>query len=275
MTRFRIATYNIHKGRGLDGRVRVERIARVLADIHADVIALQEVVSHEGRSIQDHQASYLADLLGYFHAIGETRKHRGGVYGNVTLSRWEFDLVRHVDLSVPGREERGVLRTDVRIGPHLLHIFNVHLGTAHRERRTQAVRLIDEDLLRAVDISGPRIILGDFNEWTHGLVTRTLSAEFHLTDLRNHIHRTRAYPSILPLLNLDHIYFDHQLEVHRALFHRNRLSLVASDHLPLIADLLIEEHDGRQPYARRDHTVTLAEARETGPIRSGPDFDEL
>jgi endonuclease/exonuclease/phosphatase family metal-dependent hydrolase len=65
MDRFRIATYNIHKGRGLDGRVSIERIARVLGEIDADLIALQEVVSHEGLSIQDHQASYLADRFGY------------------------------------------------------------------------------------------------------------------------------------------------------------------------------------------------------------------
>jgi endonuclease/exonuclease/phosphatase family metal-dependent hydrolase len=257
MTRFRIATYNIHKGRGIDGRVRIERIARVLAEIDADIVALQEVVSHEGLSIQDHQASYLADRLGHFHAIGETRKHRGGVYGNVTLSRWRLEVIRHVDLSVPGREERGVLRTDVRIGPHVLHIFNVHLGTAHRERRTQAVRLVDENLLRAIDISGPRIVLGDFNEWTHGLVTRTLSAEFHLTDLQDHVPRTRSYPAILPLLNLDHIYFDHQLEIRKALFHRNRLSLIASDHLPLVADLIIKEPTGMRPHAEHDHQVVL------------------
>lgn len=236
MNRFRIATYNIHKGRGLDGRIRVERIARVLDQIEADIVALQEVVSHEGRTIEDHQASFLANRFGYCHAIGETRKHRGGIYGNVTLSRWPFDLIRHVDLSVPGREERGVLRTDLRIGAELVHVFNVHLGTAHRERRTQAVRLIDQDLLRAVDISGPRIVLGDFNEWTHGLVTWTLSTEFHLTDLRDHLPRTRAYPAILPLLNLDHIYFDRPLSIGKAHFHRTRLSLIASDHLPLVAD---------------------------------------
>jgi endonuclease/exonuclease/phosphatase family metal-dependent hydrolase len=267
VNRFRIATYNIHKGRGLDGRVRVERIARVLAEIGADIVALQEVVSHEGRSIEDHQASYLAEHLGYVHAIGETRKHRGGIYGNVTLSRWSFDLTRHVDLSVPGREERGVFRTDVRLGPHLLHIFNVHLGTAHRERRTQAVRLIDETLLRAMDITGPRIVLGDFNEWTHGLVTRTLSTEFHLTDLRDHLPRTRAYPPIVPLLNLDHIYFDHQLRIFKARFHRTRLSLIASDHLPLVADLMIEERTAMRPHAVHDHAVTLPESGETTKVQ--------
>lgn len=239
MARFRIATYNIHKARGLDGRTRVERIARVLGELDADIVALQEVVNHEGRSIEEHQACYLASKLGYVHAIGETRKHRGGIYGNVTLSRYDFHLVRQTDLTVSGREERGVLRTDIRIGHHLVHIFNVHLGTAHRERKRQAIRLMDEDLLRAVDISGPRIVAGDFNEWTHGLVTRTLSAEFHLTDLRSHLPRTRAYPAILPLLHLDHMYLDHHLKINYAGFHRNRLSLVASDHLPLVADLTI------------------------------------
>ncbi len=239
MKRFRIATYNVHKGRGLDGRTRVERIGRVLEEVDADIVALQEVVSLEGSSVEDHQASYLATRLGYVHAIGETRKYRGGIYGNVTLSRYDFGVVRHMDLSVPRREERGVLRTDIKLGRSVLHIFNVHLGTGHRERRTQAVRLVDQDLLTALDISGPRIVLGDFNEWTHGLVTRRLSAEFHLTDLRDRLPRTRSYPAILPLLNLDHIYFDHQLEIDNAWFHRNRLSLTASDHLPLVADFTL------------------------------------
>lgn len=237
---FRIVTYNIHKGRGLDGRIRVNRIARVLERLDADIVALQEVVSREGSSAEDHQAAYLADRLNAYFAIGETRKHRGGIYGNVTLSRHAFDLVRHVDLSVPHREPRGVLRTDVRVGPHLIHIFNVHLGTAHRERRTQAVRLVDNDLLRAIDISGARIVLGDFNEWTHGLVTRTLSEEFRLTDLRDCLPRTRSYPSVLPLLNLDHLYFDHGLHMERAWFPRTPLSLIASDHLPLAADFKTE-----------------------------------
>lgn len=234
---FRIVTYNIHKARGLDGRTRVERIARVLREVDADVVALQEVINRQGGSTEHHQASYLAGQFGYEYAIGETRKHRGSVYGNVTLSRWPFESIRQFDLSVEGREERGVLRTDIRIGKRLVHIFNVHLGTARRERRKQAIRLMDTDLLRAVDISGARVVLGDFNDWTHGLVTQTLSAEFHFTDLRAHLRRTRAYPAVLPLLHLDHIYCDPHFRVERAGFHRNRLALLSSDHLPLSADL--------------------------------------
>jgi len=241
MHRFRIATYNIHKCRGVDGRVHPERVARVLEEINADIVSLQEVVSHEGAAIADHQADYLAGRLGLFGALGETRKHRGGAYGNVTLSRWDFKLVRPIDITIGGREQRVALRTDIRMGGHILHMFNVHLGTAVRERRQQAIRLIDRDLLRAVDISGPRIVLGDFNEWVRGLVTKTLVAEFHLTDLRAHLTRARSYPALLPMLHLDHIYFDHQLKVEKAFYHRTRRSLIASDHLPLVADLVLPE----------------------------------
>jgi len=241
MHRFRIATYNIHKCRGVDGRVHPERIARVLEEVAADVISLQEVVSHDGAAIADHQADYLAGRLGLFGAMGETRKHRGGAYGNVTLSRWDFKLIRPIDITIAGREQRAALRTDIRLGRHVLHVFNVHLGTAVRERRQQAVRLLDRDLLRAMDISGPRIVLGDFNEWVHGLVTRTLVAEFHLTDLRGYLTRVRSYPALLPLLNLDHIYLDHHLKIEKAFFHRSRRSMIASDHLPLVADLVLSE----------------------------------
>lgn len=241
MHRFRIATYNIHKCRGADGRVHPERVARVLEEVNADIVSLQEVVSHEGALIADHQADYLAGRLGLFGAMGETRKHRGGAYGNVTLSRWDFKLVRPIDITIGGHERRLALRTDIRVGHHVLHMFNVHLGTAVRERRQQARRLIDQDLLRAIDISGPRIVLGDFNEWVRGLVTKTLVAEFHLTDLRAHLARARSYPALLPVLHLDHIYFDHHLRVEKAFFHRSRRSLVASDHLPLVADFVLAE----------------------------------
>jgi len=245
MQRFRIATYNIHKCRGVDGRVHPERVARVLEEVQADIVSLQEVVSHEGASVAkdgaDHQADYLAGRLGFFGAMGETRKHRGGAYGNVTLSRWDFKLVRPIDITVAGREQRVALRTDIRLGGHVLHVFNVHLGTAVRERRRQAVRLLDQDLLRAIDISGPRIVLGDFNEWVHGMVTRTLVAEFHLKDLQGQLTRVRSYPALLPVLHLDHIYFDHHLKIEKAFFHRSRRSIIASDHLPLVADLILSD----------------------------------
>jgi endonuclease/exonuclease/phosphatase family metal-dependent hydrolase len=216
--------------------VRIQRILRVLREVEADIVTLQEVINYQQQAPEEHQACYLAEQLGYFYSVGETRRHRGAVYGNVTLSRWKFDNALHIDLSVAGREPRGALRTDIRVGQELLHVFNVHLGTAMRERHAQA-RLIDELLLKAIDVPGHRIVMGDFNDWNHGLVTRTLSSEFHLTDLAAHLPRTRGYPALLPLVHLDHIYLDHELRIEKARFHRNRLSLVASDHLPLVAEV--------------------------------------
>lgn len=245
---FRIATYNIHKGRGIDGRVRIERIVRVLREIDADIVALQEVINRHDRSQEEDQAGYLANALGYAFTVGETRNHRLGVMANVTLSRWPIESSRQIDLSVPGRQPRGALRTDIRVRDDLLHVFNVHLGTAARERRAQA-RLIDERLLKVLDVPGQRVVLGDFNDWNHGLVTRMLSEEFHLTDLAKHVRRTRAYPAGLPLLHLDHIYLDHRLKILEARFHRNRLSLIASDHLPLVVNVA---HKGSHSDAVRD-----------------------
>lgn len=242
MADIRIATYNIHKARGLDGRTRVERIAAVLAEVGADVAALQEVLGE--------QAEELARRLGLRCAFSAARTHRGAAYGNATLSRWEFERVLTTDLTTPGREARAALRTDLRLpGGTRVHIFNVHLGTGWRERRQQAPRLTAAGLLRTADLAGPRIILGDFNEWTQGLVTRTLRAEFHESDLRPHLGHDRGYPALLPLLAVDHIYCDRHLEVERAWHHRSRRALIASDHTPLVAELSLADPSTVPPVA--------------------------
>ena len=229
MKPLRIATYNIHKAKGLDRRTSIDRIARVLEEIDADIVALQE-------TMVDH-AHKLGEKLGYSVAMGEARKHNGAPYGNATLSRRTARRFAHVHVTVPGREERCVLRADVPYGHNVLHIFNLHLGTGFFERRKQAARLFEQDILRAVDIEGPRVVLGDFNEWTRGLLTKLLRAEFKDADIRRHLPRLRTYPMALPLLGLDHIYLDSHLQVHHAYFHLSMLSLLASDHLPLVADV--------------------------------------
>ena len=85
--RIRIVTYNVHKCRGLDRKVRPDRILKVLKDIDADVVALQEVLSIPKLSREDDQASYLAEELNLNFCVGENRKLKGGAYGNVILSR--------------------------------------------------------------------------------------------------------------------------------------------------------------------------------------------
>jgi endonuclease/exonuclease/phosphatase family metal-dependent hydrolase len=225
----RVVTYNVHKCRGMDGRANPARIAAVLREVDADVMALQEVL--------DPQAEAISGELQLPFVIGENRKHRGFGYGNVVLSRFPIQMTRNYDLSIRGREERGCLRADIAVnGGMLLHVFNVHLGTALIERRHQGRKLIAPDLLNHEEIGTPRIVLGDFNEWTRGLATKLLCSHLESADLRGHLRHSRTYPGLLPFLHLDHIYYDPMLRLERLDLHRTRKALVASDHLPLVAD---------------------------------------
>jgi len=226
--RLRTVTYNVHKCRGLDGRASASRIAGVLGEIDADVIALQEVL--------EHQAETISRDLGFEFALGETRRHRGYAYGNVVLSRFPIREMRNYDLSVRGREERGCLRADLAVDGTVLHVFNVHLGTAFLERRYQGRRLIAPELLNATEIESPRIVMGDFNEWTQGLATRLLRSHLVSADLRAHLQRSRTYPGVLPVFHLDHIYYDPMLHLERLMLWRTPKALVASDHLPLVGE---------------------------------------
>ena len=238
----RVATYNLHKCRGLDGRVRPSRIVQVLSEINADIVALQEVVCLEGKAREDHQARYIAEELGYHVELGENRQHKGGAYGNVLLSRFPIYHARNYDISIRGRERRGCLRANVRLEDGgWLHIFNLHLGTSFFERRKQARKLFGQQILTDRELPGNKIILGDFNEWTRGLASRLLGLHFRNAGRHPRLSSRGTYPGVFPLLNLDHVYFDQTLKLAGFSVHRTRTALIASDHLPLVADLLIRD----------------------------------
>lgn len=234
---FRVATYNTHKCRGMDGRIRPHRVAEVLRELDADVIALQEVVSLTGGKREQNQAQYLADAVGFEFHIGETRKLRGAAYGNVVLTRFPVKHVEVYDLTASRREPRGCIRCDLEIAHNkVVHVFNIHLGTGYLERRKQAEMLMSRDILRSARLKHPRLVVGDFNEWTRGLVSRMLQHEFESVDIKLHLRRKRTYPGVLPIMHLDHMYFDRELALEEFLLHRSRMALMASDHLPLLAE---------------------------------------
>ncbi|HJZ11039.1 MAG TPA: endonuclease/exonuclease/phosphatase family protein, partial [Acidobacteriota bacterium] len=84
---FRVVSYNTHKSIGVDRKISPARIVEVLREIDADIIGLQEVLSIPDASAEEDQARYFASQLGYHYCLGETRKLRGGIYGNVILTR--------------------------------------------------------------------------------------------------------------------------------------------------------------------------------------------
>jgi endonuclease/exonuclease/phosphatase family metal-dependent hydrolase len=232
----RVATYNIHRCRGMDRRVIPSRIAEVLRDIDADVVALQEVVGAGPAGAG--QAEEIGAALGMGWVMASVRHLRNHLFGNVVLSR--YPIVQHTqyDLSWRTCEPRACQRADLALGgSRLLHVYNVHLGTAVLERRYQAPRLAS--FVHDRRVTGPKIILGDFNEWMRGLATRTLSSLFESIDLSAHLRRRRTYPGIFPVVHLDHIYYEGALEVRSVTLPRTRKALMASDHLPLVANLRI------------------------------------
>jgi len=228
----RIVTYNIHKGRGIDGRTSIKRIESVLADLDADIIALQEVFSFCDSA--EGQVEALASTLDLHAAFGCTRHHRGRPYGNAILTRWPILESRDMDISWHHRERRGCIRADLKTPRGILHVFNIHMGTSYFERRHQIRSLFASKQLHE-DLSGPRVLIGDFNEWIKGLTTRMLSEKFESLNLELHVRKRRSYPGFLPLMHLDHVYFERPLHIEKAELVRTRLSKIASDHLPLIA----------------------------------------
>ncbi len=234
--KLRIATYNIHRCRGLDGRTNPARIAEVIRSIEADVIALQEVVG-AGPASTGH-AEELGALLGMGWVMAPTRHLRGHLFGNAVLSRLPIHHHSQYDLSWKTCEARNCQRVDIACGEETLHLYNVHLGTAVLERRYQASRL--SAVLTDKRVGTPKIVLGDFNEWLRGRATKTLSARLQSVDIRSHLKRRRTYPGVFPVVHLDHIYYDGEVEVMKVELTRTRLALMASDHLPLVADVRIQ-----------------------------------
>jgi endonuclease/exonuclease/phosphatase family metal-dependent hydrolase len=237
----RVASYNVHKCKGLDQRTNPERIAKVIRQLNADVVAIQEILDvREGRLEFDQARCLIADLGTYRECFGENRTLYGGRYGNMTLSRFPVQVCRNYDLTWRQRERRGCLRTDLLLPSNtLLHVFNIHLGTSLLERRHQARMLLNDNLLNH-QWAGPRIVVGDFNEWTRGMASRLMAEAFEAAKPKTSRRHARTYPGIFPVLHLDHFYYDKHFALRSFRVHRSPRALVASDHLPLVADLELE-----------------------------------
>ena len=224
-----VASYNVHECRGNDGQRQPQRVAAVMEELDAHVLALQEVHSAFPEGSPEHQASWLARATGLKPVEGWTLTRDGGRYGNLLLTSLAVLESRRHDLSVPGREPRGALEVVLRArGP--LRVFGTHLGLDRAERRSQLARLLA--LLDERD--DPVLLLGDLNEPTPwGPVSRSL---------RRRLPRWRAprsFPARWPSFALDVIAASTELELQGVHAHRSPNARQASDHLPVCGRLLM------------------------------------
>ncbi len=231
----KIVTYNVHRCRGMDGITSPQRIARILRNLRPDIVALQEVVG-AGPHIMG-QEDGIGHVLHMTPAFAPTRTLRGRPYGNVVLSRMAAVSHSVCDLSQPRREPRLCQRVDFIVNGRLLHIFNVHLGTSIKERQKQASVL--SSFIDDPAATGSKIVLGDFNEWKKGIVTRLLSEKFMSIDLTRFTIWKKTYPGLFPFLHLDHIYYSGNVHIHHVRVVRTLPVLVASDHMPISVELTV------------------------------------
>lgn len=240
MTALRVSTYNVHKCKGMDWRISPARIAKVVTDLRADILATQEILMS--------QAVEISERTEFPFTFGCARQHAGEPYGNAIFSKLPIVSQRSYDLTVRGREPRQCLRVSFQLpSGTAAHFFAMHLGTSYAERREQAGLLLSPEVLLSEETKGRRIIAGDFNEWTRGLVTTMLTEHFESADIAMHLRRKSTYPGVLPFMHLDHFYYDREFELREMDLHRSRRALLASDHLPLLAtfsDALFVQGEG-------------------------------
>jgi endonuclease/exonuclease/phosphatase family metal-dependent hydrolase len=243
--RLRILSYNIHRAIGVDRRFLPERIAEVLAVHDADIALLQEVDEGVPRSRELDLARVLAARAGYEHvAVGHNVSLRRGRYGNATLSRYPILRERNIDLSIGRRKRRGCQYTEMRVDGrggrrHRLDVFNLHLGLSARERQQQVGLLIGAQEFGGLRDDGACLVGGDFNDWRSLLAPIfTGVLNFHSATDRSPGARgaLRTYPSFFPRGPLDRIFYRGSLALVSARRCRLRVSRVASDHLPIVAD---------------------------------------
>jgi endonuclease/exonuclease/phosphatase family metal-dependent hydrolase len=259
--RLRIASYNIHACRGRDGRQDVARVAAVLGEIDADVIGLQEVESRHGRSTID-QAEALGEALGMACIEGPLLLADRGWYGNALLTRCPVRAVRRVEFADYGREARGAIIADLAgLDGTGWRVLTTHLDLHVVKRRRQFDVLLDE-ILPATTL--PTVVIGDFNEWWP--FSRGLGA------LRRHAvlpFSPATFPSRCPLLALDRMAFSACHLRGRLRRHITPLSRIASDHLPIWADVSADPALA-QPEPRQEEPVALPIADAAGSPRREP-----
>lgn len=221
----RVATYNIHKGVGRDRRRDPSRIAAVIRNLGAGLIALQEVDTRQGPQPWVHEVDYLAEASGYTSVVGPTHTRMDYHFGNMLLSAHPVESVRHLDLSVYQREPRGALDVEVVVHGAPLRVIATHLGLYPYERVRQ-VRWLLEHL--GGGPSGPTVLLGDINEWLPwGRPVRMLHRVF------GQAPAPAGFPAAFPVLALDRIWAHPAEGLEDVRPWRTPMARVASDHLPV------------------------------------------
>jgi endonuclease/exonuclease/phosphatase family metal-dependent hydrolase len=241
----RIITYNIHKCvGGLDRACSPERIRDAIAPYEADIVMLQEVVEGPDGPKYFHQVNLLGDLLNLRHRtfFPNVDLLGGARYGNAILSRFPFTETRNIDLAIPLSTRRSGLHARFRVrrpghdrDARTVHVFNFHLGLTQYLRKWQLRKFLESETFQGLNSRSPVIIAGDFNDVWGSLGEKYLAP----AGFRGMPRPLRTFPAWAPVRALDSIYVRGDLDLIHVERPAQRVARWASDHLPLIGDLLL------------------------------------
>lgn len=228
MTRtLRIASYNIQKCVGLDFRRQPQRILQVLDGMQADIVVLQEA----DKRLPPRPAAlphFMLEESGW-QVVDLGGAGSLGWHGNAVIWRGDAIQVHHTaHHDLPGLEPRGAVRVEfeTQIGP--LRVMGMHLGLLSASRRQQITHLrrFESGLVQM-----PTVWAGDFNEWSRQPVLDHLAPDMRF------LPPVPSFPAAQPLGALDRIALGQGLQAMAHGVHDARPAHIASDHLPVWADL--------------------------------------
>jgi endonuclease/exonuclease/phosphatase family metal-dependent hydrolase len=253
MPRFRLVTFNIAHGRGLNPlqglvtqskmRTNLRRIARLLEKLKPDIVALQEIDERSRWAGNFDHLDYLRVHTRFAHSVFGINNRRTGLlnlsYGNAVLSHHSIRSSETVVFGQRRMGEKGFLYVELDVGGRCVPLVNLHLHHSSKVQRLKQLDLLTAWLREKHTLHGktwamPPIVCGDFNN-AHLRVDATASLLRHLAPYGTytlHPQNGRTFPSLLPARTLDYIFLPPACAVVRCEIIRT----IASDHLPVMVE---------------------------------------
>jgi endonuclease/exonuclease/phosphatase family metal-dependent hydrolase len=212
------------------------------------------------RSFGIDQAQRIARKLEMSFQFHPASRYKDEQYGNAILSRYSMALIKKDILpKLWGKaflEPRGAIWVMVDYQGTKINIINTHLSLWPREQLLQIKTLLSSDWLRHPDCSGPIILCGDLNTTPNSPVYKEICKRLKDSQLMLSGHKPfKTWFAGYPIRRIDHIFVTPEFCVNSIQVSHTTLDRSASDHLPIIVDLSLDQG---LPFFGRRHIIEHA-----------------